>query len=82
VQMGDLQSMFDDFKKLSGVKKIMSFGGWSFSTEADTAPIFRQGVSHVAVRRAITVRANFASRSVGYGRATGDVCDQCCEICQ
>jgi hypothetical protein len=43
--MGNLQPMFEDFKKLTGVKKIMSFGGWSFSTEADTAPIFRQGVS-------------------------------------
>jgi GH18 family chitinase len=37
--------MFEDFKKLTGVKKIMSFGGWSFSTEADTFPIFRDGVS-------------------------------------
>ena len=37
--------MFDEFKKLIGVKKIMSFGGWSFSTEADTAPIFRDGVT-------------------------------------
>jgi len=38
-------SMFNEFKALSGVKKIMSFGGWSFSTEADTAPIFREGVT-------------------------------------
>ncbi|KAH7091198.1 glycoside hydrolase superfamily [Paraphoma chrysanthemicola] len=45
VEMGNLQPMFEDFKKLTGVKKIMSFGGWSFSTEADTAPIFRQGVT-------------------------------------
>ncbi len=37
--------MFEDFKKLTGVKKIMSFGGWSFSTEADTFPIFREGVT-------------------------------------
>lgn len=45
VQLGKLQPMFEDFKKLTGVKKIMSFGGWSFSTEADTYPIFRQGVT-------------------------------------
>jgi hypothetical protein len=47
--MGNLQSMFEEFKKLSKVKKIMSFGGWSFSTEADTYPIFREGVSYQAV---------------------------------
>ena len=28
-----------------GVKKILSFGGWSFSTDYDTAPIFGQSVS-------------------------------------
>lgn len=28
-----------------GAKKILSFGGWSFSTESDTAPIFSQSVS-------------------------------------
>ena len=43
--MGKLQPMFEDFKKLTGVKKIISFGGWSFSTEADTFPIFREGVT-------------------------------------
>lgn len=37
--------MFTEFKALSGVKKIMSFGGWSFSTEGDTFPIFREGVT-------------------------------------
>ncbi|KAF2734823.1 hypothetical protein EJ04DRAFT_492871 [Polyplosphaeria fusca] len=41
----DQQQMFTEFKALSGVKKIMSFGGWSFSTEADTFPIFREGVT-------------------------------------
>jgi GH18 family chitinase len=45
VQLGKLQPMFEDFKKLGGVKKILSFGGWSFSTEADTFPIFRDGVT-------------------------------------
>jgi chitinase len=28
-----------------GAKKILSFGGWSFSTAHDTSPIFAQGVS-------------------------------------
>jgi chitinase len=36
---------FDKFKAMTGIKKIVSFGGWSFSTEAGTSPIFRDGVS-------------------------------------
>jgi chitinase len=38
--------LFNEFRALSGVKKIMSFGGWAFSTEPATAPIFRDGVSN------------------------------------
>jgi chitinase len=37
--------MFNEFKALKGVKRILSFGGWSFSTEHDTFPIFRDGVT-------------------------------------
>jgi chitinase len=51
--------MFEDFKKLVGVKKIMSFGGWSFSTSADTAPIFREGVTP-------TERLTFANNVVKF----------------
>jgi len=40
-----LQDEFDMFKKMTGVKKIVSFGGWAFSTEAGTWPIFKQGSS-------------------------------------
>lgn len=36
---------FQDFTKASGFKKIMSFGGWSFSTSTDSFPIFRNGVT-------------------------------------
>ncbi len=43
--MSGLEQMFDEFKALTGVKRIMSFGGWSFSTESDTFPIFREGVT-------------------------------------
>lgn len=45
VDVSGLQDQYDDFKDLSGVKRILSFGGWSFSTDADTAPIFREGVT-------------------------------------
>ena len=45
VSVSRLQSAYNDFKKLTGVKRILSFGGWTFSTDYDTAPIFREGVT-------------------------------------
>ncbi|KAH7152614.1 hypothetical protein EDB81DRAFT_789377 [Dactylonectria macrodidyma] len=49
VTLGD-DAVKDQFEKMikmdsKGVKKILSFGGWSFSTDYDTAPIFGSGVS-------------------------------------
>ncbi|KAJ6140241.1 hypothetical protein N7471_006727 [Penicillium samsonianum] len=46
VETGDVLSSynFGEFKKLSDVKKILSFGGWDFSTMPDTYQIFRNGV--------------------------------------
>jgi GH18 family chitinase len=46
VETGDMLSTynFGEFKKISGVKKILSFGGWDFSTMPDTYQIFRNGV--------------------------------------
>jgi chitinase len=37
--------MFEEFKAIRTSKRIVSFGGWSFSTEHDTFPIFREGVT-------------------------------------
>lgn len=37
--------MFDEFKQIRTSKRIVSFGGWSFSTDYDTFPIFREGVT-------------------------------------
>jgi chitinase len=45
VDVSGMQKAFDEFKAISGVKRILSFGGWSFSTDYDTFPIFRQGVT-------------------------------------
>lgn len=45
VDVSGIQDQFDRFVNLKGVKRILSFGGWSFSTDQDTYPIFRQGVT-------------------------------------
>lgn len=45
VDVGQYKKMFDEFVALKKKRRIVSFGGWSFSTEADTAPIFRVGVT-------------------------------------
>ncbi|KGO73174.1 Glycoside hydrolase, superfamily [Penicillium italicum] len=46
VETGDVLSSynFGQFKKLYDVKRILSFGGWDFSTMPDTYQIFRNGV--------------------------------------
>jgi hypothetical protein len=46
VQTGDAMSSYEcgEFKRISGVKKILSLGGWDFSTIPDTYQIFRNGV--------------------------------------
>ncbi|CAG8893424.1 unnamed protein product [Penicillium egyptiacum] len=46
VETGDALSSYEfgEFKRISGVKKILSFGGWDFSTMPDTYQIFRNGV--------------------------------------
>ncbi|KFH40781.1 Killer toxin subunits alpha/beta-like protein [Hapsidospora chrysogenum ATCC 11550] len=44
VDMGPTINQFSQFKKMKGVKKILSFGGWAFSTEPETYQVFRNGV--------------------------------------
>ncbi|KAI4685538.1 uncharacterized protein J4E84_006266 [Alternaria hordeiaustralica] len=47
VEVGDKLSTynFGEFKRIKGAKKILSFGGWAFSTEPATYSIFRDGVT-------------------------------------
>jgi chitinase len=45
VDVSGVQDQFTKFLRLNNVLRILSFGGWSFSTLADTAPIFRNGVT-------------------------------------
>jgi GH18 family chitinase len=47
VNVSGVRDQFDKLKAadLKGVRKILSFGGWSFSTSHDSYPIFRNSVT-------------------------------------
>lgn len=48
VNITSIEDQLPFFQGLSGVKRIMSFGGWAFSTDQSTYDIFRESVSTVA----------------------------------
>lgn len=45
VKIVDKHNQWADFKKLTKVKKIISFGGWGYSTEPATYDILRQAMA-------------------------------------
>jgi hypothetical protein len=61
VNVGDVLStyQFGRFKTLTGVKRILSFGGWTFSTDPTTYHIFRNGVKPANRLKMATNIANF-----------------------
>jgi GH18 family chitinase len=63
----DVSGVQDQFNRFAGmypttVKRIISFGGWSFSTEQDTYPIFRSGVTSDNARTFANNVAAFVSK--------------------
>jgi len=50
---------FQEFASLSGPKRILSFGGWDFSTDPSTYMIFREGVTAANRLTMATSIANF-----------------------
>ncbi|TWU70441.1 hypothetical protein ED733_000323 [Metarhizium rileyi] len=50
---------FENFKRIGGAKRILSFGGWDFSTRPETYTIFRQGVKDANRLTLATNIANF-----------------------
>lgn len=57
----EMTFLFENFKLIKGAKRILSFGGWEFSTSPDTYTIFREGVKAAnRVRLAVNI-ANFAN---------------------
>lgn len=64
VEVGDALSsyQFGEFKRVKGAKRILSFGGWAFSTDPATYAIFRNGVMPAnRVKMAISI-ANFIKK--------------------
>lgn len=61
VQVGDALSsyQFGEFKRIRDAKRILSFGGWAFSTEPSTYFIFREGVKAANRLTMATSIANF-----------------------
>ncbi|KAF5485943.1 Killer toxin subunits alpha/beta [Colletotrichum fructicola] len=61
VKVGDALSsyQFNEFKRVRGAKRILSFGGWDFSTFPDTYFIFREGVKPANRMKMATNIANF-----------------------
>jgi chitinase len=59
VNVSSIQDQFDKFRRASGYKRILAFGGWSFSTEIQTVSIFRDGVRPGNRERLATSLANF-----------------------
>jgi GH18 family chitinase len=64
VEVGDELSTynFGQFKRIKGAKKILSFGGWAFSTEPATYAIFRDGVTSANRLKMATNIANFIKK--------------------
>lgn len=63
VNTGDVLTTyeFNNFKLIQGPKRIISFGGWDFSTGPDTYTIFRDGVTGTNRQKLATNIANFVN---------------------
>ncbi|EPS35532.1 hypothetical protein H072_11031 [Dactylellina haptotyla CBS 200.50] len=61
VRVGNILSsyQFSQFKRITNAKRILSFGGWEFSTAPATYKIFREGVKEPNRLKMATNIANF-----------------------
>lgn len=60
VNVSSSQNYFNQFKRLKNVRRVLSFGGWAFSTSNTTYNIFREGVSERNHERFASNVARFA----------------------
>ncbi len=65
VQIPDVLSTyeFNLFKEIQGAKRILSIGGWAFSTDPSTYMIFRNGVTSANRLTMATNIANFINNN-------------------
>ncbi|KAF9885277.1 hypothetical protein FE257_013075 [Aspergillus nanangensis] len=45
IDISHIKEQFDDFTKLTGLSRVLSFRGWTFSTAVDTYAIFRSSIT-------------------------------------
>ncbi|KAJ6024917.1 hypothetical protein N7540_005714 [Penicillium herquei] len=64
INLNGSETEFDNFLSLTGIKRLISFGGWDFSTDASTYMIFREGVE-------ASNRATFAQNVADFVSQTG-----------
>ncbi|KAJ5653293.1 hypothetical protein N7490_000296 [Penicillium lividum] len=64
INVDGMEDEFEHFMELTDVKRLISFGGWDFSTSTDTYMIFRDGVN-------AENRATFAQNVAAYVEETG-----------
>ncbi|KAL2814551.1 hypothetical protein BDW59DRAFT_167109 [Aspergillus cavernicola] len=67
-----IKEQMADFAVLDGVKRIISVGGWDFSTNPSTYTIFRNAVSASANREALVILWDWNNTSVDPGCPAGD----------
>ncbi|KAJ6450604.1 class V chitinase-like protein [Mycena sanguinolenta] len=65
VDTSQFQDQFNKFVKLTGIKRVASFVGWTMSTDPDTYTIFRNAVSTSANQQ------TFASKLVAFVKQFG-----------
>jgi hypothetical protein len=64
VYINNTYEQWDGFKSLNNAKKIVSFGGWGFSTEGSTYDILRRAMQPVN-------RDTFVKNMVAFAQAAG-----------
>ncbi|OAA53155.1 chitinase 18-8 [Cordyceps fumosorosea ARSEF 2679] len=68
VELGTVNGQFERFKGLKGPKKVLSFGGWAFSTDQATFQRFRQATNPAN-------RGTFVNNLIGFLDKAPDIPD-------
>jgi chitinase len=61
VDISAIEEQFEMFLSMSGFKKVLSIGGWSFSTDPSTYSIFREAVTEANMATTVANIVSFVS---------------------